>query len=66
LAGAVEALIASGHSGAWDYTPRQIVGFQEFAAKRRRLEIASDMSAMSLAMRGDPKVLKKEIEGLKK
>jgi hypothetical protein len=59
-------LIAWGHHGAWDYTPRQIAGFHNFASKRQKQEVARDLSIMASASRGDPKELKKQIRDLQK
>ncbi|WP_164779074.1 hypothetical protein, partial [Mesorhizobium sp. M7A.F.Ca.CA.001.08.2.1] len=63
---AIERLIAEGHSPAevWRYTPRQIVGFIGFAARRRNHDAAATLALGALAARGDPKDLKKQIADL--
>lgn len=50
----------------WRYTPRQISGFVGFAARRLKREAAQALSLQSMAARGDPKALRKQIKDLEK
>jgi hypothetical protein len=54
-------LIALGHSPAdvWEYTPRVIWGFLQFAEARKKREAGDLLSLSFMAARGDQKELKK-------
>ena len=62
LAEAIEALIAMGHASGdvWDYTPRRIAGFLRVAQARVSQEKADNLALQALAVRGDPKEVKRQ------
>lgn len=48
----------------WEYTPRRIAAFLRFAFKRVSRKNANDLSIQTLAARGDPKDVKKQLRDL--
>lgn len=49
---------------AWAMTPRQIAGALYFARRRRRREAAEHLALSSLATRGEPRELKRQLNEL--
>ena len=68
LAEAIDALIAANYPRAevWAMTPREIAGSIYFAERRRKREAAEQLALGALAARGEPRVLKKQIEDLRR
>jgi hypothetical protein len=48
----------------WSYTPRRIAGFLTLSGKRMAREAAQDLSIAALAMRGEPKDIKRQHKDL--
>jgi hypothetical protein len=48
----------------WAMTPRQIAGALYFARRRRQREAAEDLALTALALRGEPRELKRQLEQL--
>lgn len=47
-------------------TPRQLAGYVQFAAKRRKRHTAELISIHATAARGDPKEIKRQLKELSK
>jgi hypothetical protein len=50
----------------WNYTPRQIQAYLFIAGRRRKAEAAEQLSIGSMAARGDPKAVKKQLQKWRK
>lgn len=57
-----EELIAAGHVGTLDYTPRQAAAFLRLARLRRRRKAAEDLTIATLGARGDIKEVERTIK----
>ena len=68
IAEAIDALIAANYPRAevWAMTPREIAGSLYFAERRRKREAAEQLALDALAARGEPRVLKRQIERLQR
>jgi hypothetical protein len=55
-----------GHSpcDVWDYTPREVAGFLDFARRRRKIEHVELLSLHTLAARGDSSDLESRMREL--
>lgn len=53
-----------GHSAqdVWNYTPRRIQASIFLATKRHRRRLSEDLSVGSMASRGDPRVVRRQIK----
>jgi hypothetical protein len=51
-----------GHSpcDVWDYTPREVAGFLDFARRRKKLESADLLSLHAVAACGDGEAIKSQ------
>jgi hypothetical protein len=47
---------------AWEYTPRQIAGWCQFAHYRRQREMAEQLSINALAAQGDGKAISDQLK----
>jgi hypothetical protein len=65
---AIDALIAANYPRAevWAMTPREISASLYFAERRRKREAAEQLALGALAARGEPRVVKKQIEDLQR
>ena len=59
-------MIAAGHPDPWSYTPRQIAGYLFLSVRRQAREAAMRLSLNTLAARGEPREVKKQIRELSK
>jgi len=61
-------LISYGHppGEVWNYTLRQLNGYLMLASERRKKEKASELALATLAARGSPDSLKKQLRELER
>jgi hypothetical protein len=64
----IDALIAANYPRAevWAMTPRDIAASLYFADRRRRRVVAEQLALATLAIRGEPRALKKQMEDLQR
>ncbi len=60
----IEALIAYGHppSAVWEYTPKQLRAWLEFAERRKQREMHDAIVVGALSSQAEGKVIKKQLK----
>jgi len=57
-------LIANGHPGAWDYSPRQALAYAELLTREENRRTLATFMAVRLAFGGDENAVRKFVEAL--